>query len=323
MPTFDDVVAAAARIKPVAVKTPLIESPALNELLGGRLFLKCEMLQKTGSFKFRGAYNAIKQLTEEQKKNGVFAFSSGNHAQGIAYAAKLLGTTATILMPNDTPAVKVQNTKNYGGVVVQYDRYTESRDDIGAKIASDNNLTPIKPFDNEAVIAGQGTIGLEVADQLNDLGLRADILAAPCGGGGMLAGIAIALANASPETKIYSSEPEHFDDLQQSLARGEITSNPPGYRSICDAILTPEPGQITFPILKNADVTGVNVTDGDAKAAVKTAYEYFKVVTEPGGAVALAAFLKGKIDLQGKVVVAVVSGGNIDNALFLDILSAE
>ncbi|MEH6404679.1 MAG: threonine/serine dehydratase, partial [Sneathiella sp.] len=299
-PSYAAILEADQTLEGQAIRTPLIESFALNEKLGSRLFLKCEMLQHTGSFKFRGAYNAISKLNSEQRKNGVFAYSSGNHAQGIALAAKLLGTHATILMPEDTPAIKVSNTKGYGGTVVTYNRYAESREEIGAKIASDQNLTLIKPYDNVDVISGQGTVGLEVARQLEDLNTTADIIVAPCGGGGLLSGISLAMSSLSPNTAIFSAEPENFDDTARSLALKSRVANSGDHRSICDAIVTPMPGEITFPIMSSFVSSGLVVTDEEVKDAMRTAFQYFKVVIEPGGAVALAALLTGKVDIKNK-----------------------
>lgn len=320
MITFETISEAAKKISSHAVRTPLIESPLLNEKLGGRLFLKCEMLQKTGSFKFRGAYNSISSLSPEQLKTGVFAYSSGNHAQGVAYAAKLHGCKATILMPEDTPKIKLENTRKYGATVLTYDRYSESREEIGSKIAAEQNLTLIKPYDYEPVIAGQGTIGIEVVDQLQELGLSPDVFITPCGGGGLLAGSSIALHERAPGAEIYSAEPEHFDDTARSLELGERIANSGDHRSICDAIVTPMPGEITFPILQAHANGGLSVSEDEARAAVYTAYNLFKVVIEPGGAVALAAVLSGKVDISGKIVVVVGSGGNIDPDLFASIL---
>lgn len=322
-PSFSSVQEAANTLKNIAVRTPLLESPALNDKLGARLFLKCEMLQKTGSFKFRGAYNAVSRLTEEQHKAGVFAFSSGNHAQGIALAAKMLGCRATILMPVDTPAIKIENTRNYGATVITYDRYTESREEIGAQIAEKGNLTLIKPYDNVDVISGQGTVGLEIAEQLESRNVKANILSAPCGGGGLMSGISLALKHFSPDTDIYVAEPENFDDTTRSLEARTRLSNTGNHRSICDAIVTPSPGEITFPILNENTSGGLVVSDRDAAEAIRTAFHYFKVVLEPGGAVALAAFLSGKIDITGKSVVAIGSGGNVDPLQFAQILKGE
>ncbi|MCG8490435.1 MAG: threonine/serine dehydratase [Sneathiellales bacterium] len=322
-PSFNTVQEAYSRLEGVVVRTPLLESPALNEKLGGRLFLKCEALQKTGSFKFRGAYNAISTLSEMQRRQGVFAFSSGNHAQGMAYAAKILGCKATILMPEDTPRIKLENTRGYGATVVTYDRYTESREEIGETIASEQNLTLIRPYDNVQVISGQGTCGIEIAQQLEEKNLTADLLSAPCGGGGLMSGISLALSKLSPKTEIYVAEPENFDDTTRSLASGTRQSNSGDHRSICDAIVTPTPGNITFPVLHDLTKGGLVVSEAEVAQAMRAAFQYFKIVAEPGGSVALAAFLSGKIDMKGKTVVAVASGGNVDTDLYAKVLNCE
>ena len=320
-PSYQSVRDAAAQLRGIAFRTPLLESPALNEKLGARLFLKCETLQHTGSFKFRGAYNTVSRLSAEQKAAGVIAYSSGNHAQGVALSAKMLGIPATILMPEDSPAIKLNNTRGYGAMVVTYDRYHQSREEIGEKIAKENNLTLIKPYDNYFVISGQGTVGMEVAEQLKEQNAKADICTSPAGGGGLVAGVSLALRELSPATKIYSAEPEYFDDTCRSLAAGKRISNEDGHHSICDAIVTPTPGEITFGINKRALSGGLVVSDEETKAAMRAAFHYFKCVIEPGGAVALAALLSGKQDIEGKTVVAIASGGNVDPALYSDILN--
>ncbi len=262
-------------------------------------------------------------MSDAQRSKGVFAFSSGNHAQGIAYAASLLGTEATILMPEDTPVIKLNNTKGYGANVLTYNRYTESREALGARIAEDNNLALIRPYDNVDVISGQGTTGLEICEQLEEKGIKADILAAPCGGGGLMSGISLAMKERSPETRIFTAEPEHFDDTVRSLAAGEKCANSGDHRSICDAIVTPTPGDITFPIMKRNLEGGLVVSDAEVAEAIRIAFNDLKIVIEPGGAVALAAYLSGKIDISGKTVVAVASGGNVDSSLFTDILNRK
>ncbi|MBO6827627.1 MAG: threonine/serine dehydratase [Sneathiella sp.] len=323
MISYSDILAAAETIKSHAVRTPLVESPLLNDKLGARLFLKCEMLQKTGSFKFRGAFNSISNLSEAERKNGVFAYSSGNHAQGVAFAAKLMGIPATILMPEDTPKIKLQNTKDYGAEVITYDRYTESREEIGEAIAAKNNLTLIKPYDYAPVIRGQGTVGLEIIEQLNELGLAPDMVATPCGGGGLLAGTSIAIHEQAPNAEIFAAEPANYDDTTRSLELGKRVANDTDERSICDAIVTPMPGEITFPILQKHVTGGMVVTEDEVKEAMRVAYQYLKVVIEPGAATALAGFLTGKADITGKVAVAVGSGGNVDPALYSEILDGN
>lgn len=319
-PSYQSVRDAADNLHGIVVRTPLIESYALNEKLGARLFLKCEILQHTGSFKFRGAYNTLSRLSIEQRKNGVIAYSSGNHAQGVALSAKLLGINATILMPEDTPAIKMENTRGYGATVLTYDRYSQSREEIGDSIAKTENRTLIKPYDNYFVISGQGTTGIEITEQLKEQGLQADYCLCPAGGGGLIAGTSLAFRELSPETKLFSVEPAHFDDMKRSLELGRRVANDGEHQSICDAIVTPTPGEITFGVNKSTLAGGLAVTDEEAMSAMRTAYHYFKCVIEPGGAVALAALLNGKLNISGKTVVAVASGGNVDPALFSKVL---
>ncbi|MEH6526353.1 MAG: threonine/serine dehydratase [Sneathiella sp.] len=320
-PTYQSILEAAQNLRGIARKTPLLESHALNKEIGARLLLKCETLQHTGSFKFRGAYNTLSRLSPDQKKNGVFAYSSGNHAQGVALSAQMLGIRATILMPEDTPQIKMDNTRGYGAKVITYDRYTESREEIGRKIADENGLTLVKPYDNHFVISGQGTTGIEIAEQLIEQNASADICVCPAGGGGLIAGASLALQELSPSTKVYSAEPEYFDDTKISLERGTRVANASGNKSICDAIVTPMPGEITFPVNKKTLSGGLMVTDSEAKSAIRAAFHHFKCVVEPGGAVALAALLTNKVDIKGKTVVAVASGGNVDPGLYREILA--
>lgn len=320
-PTYQSIFEAAQNLKGIALRTPLLESHALNEGIDARLFLKCETLQHTGSFKFRGAYNTLSRLSSEQKKCGVFAYSSGNHAQGIALSAQMLGIRATILMPEDTPRIKMDNTRGYGAEVITYDRYSDSREELGSKIADENGLTLVKPYDNHFVISGQGTTGIEIAEQLAKQDATADICVCPAGGGGLIAGTSLALKELSPSTRVYSAEPEHFDDTKVSLERGARVANATGNKSICDAIVTPMPGEITFPVNKETLSGGLMVTDDEVRSAIREAFHHFKCVIEPGGAVALAALLTGKVDISGKTVVAVASGGNIDPELYREILA--
>ncbi len=320
-PSYQSVRDAAEVLYRVVVRTPLLESPALSEKLGGRLLLKCETLQYTGSFKFRGAYNTISRLSDEQKEKGVFAYSSGNHAQGVALSAKLLGIEATILMPEDTPTIKLANTRGYGAHVVTYNRYEENREEIGRQIADEHGYTLIKPYDNYFVISGQGTAGIEIHDQLAGRELDADFCVCPAGGGGLIAGVSLALRELSPETQTYSAEPEFFDDTRRSLELGERVENEPGHRSICDAIVTPMPGKITFGVNRTTLSGGFSVSEEEVREAMRSAFAYFKCVVEPGGAVALAAILSGKLDITGKTAVAIASGGNVDPVLYAEILA--
>ncbi|MGL5117353.1 MAG: threonine ammonia-lyase [Beijerinckiaceae bacterium] len=320
--SFADVSAARARLQGHAVLTPLLSSPALDERTGGRIHVKAEPLQRTGSFKFRGAHNRLSQLTEAERKAGVVAYSSGNHAQAVAYAARSFGIAATIIMPRDAPALKIENTKGYGARVILYDRFGESREAIGVKVAAETNAIIVPPYDDPYVMAGQGTVGIEIAGQLAALGLSADVLLCCCGGGGLMAGVSTAMRELSPGTAIYAVEPERFDDTRRSLAAGTQVANEPGPMSICDAIVTPMPGKLTFPINLSLLSGGLAVSDAEAAEAVAFAARELKVTAEPGGAVALAAALSGKLDLAGKTVAVVLSGGNIDPAFHAAIIAA-
>ncbi|MGL5011107.1 MAG: threonine ammonia-lyase, partial [Paracoccaceae bacterium] len=278
---------AVQRIAGHARITPLLESETLNAVAGRRVLVKAECLQRTGSFKFRGAWNALSSLPPGQ---GVIAFSSGNHAQGVALAASLQGRLAVIVMPADAPAIKIANTRAYGAEVVLYDRLTEDRDAIGAALAAERGLTLVKPFDDAQVIAGQGTTGVEIAAQAALAGVTSGDVITCCGGGGLTAGIALALATHAPAFRVRPAEPQGFDDVTRSLAAGQILSHQ-GTTTICDAIMTPAPGQITFPILHSHCGPGLVVTDDEAMQAVALAFTHLRSVLEPGGAVALAASL--------------------------------
>jgi len=306
--------AAATRIAPHIIETPLLESPRLNDKLGIRLLVKAECLQHTGSFKLRGASNAVWSL--DSSVAHVVAFSSGNHAQGVARAAASRGLQATIIMPKDSPTGKIEGTKAYGASVVLYDRYTESREDIGAAVAEKYAAHLIKPYDDVRVIAGQGTVGLEIAAQTAAKNLLPDAILCCCGGGGLIAGLAIAASDLIPDVKIWSAEPEFYDDTARSLKTGLIETADITKPSICDAIVTPQPGALTFPINKQKLSGGAVITDRDALQAIATAYKYLKIVVEPGGAAAVAAALTGQYPDGAETVVAVASGGNIDDHMF-------
>jgi len=311
--------AARARLDGHARTTPLLCSPFLDEIAGRRILVKPECLQQTGSFKFRGAWSAISALEPDVRARGVIAFSSGNHAQGVALAARMHGIPSVIIMPADAPALKIANTRAYGAEVVLYDRVTESRDEIGARLSSERNLTLIKPFDEPLVIAGQGTTGLEIAEQAKALGIdKADVLV-PVSGGGLLAGIALALEARAPGFVAHPCEPENFDDMTRSLVSGKIERNAALSGSLCDAILSPQPGDITFPIIKRLCGAGLVVTEDEALRAMALAFSRLKIVVEPGGAVALAAALfHGEVPGAplGETVIAVCSGGNVDADIF-------
>jgi threonine dehydratase len=316
IPDIAAIRAAAARIAGQAVLTPLLESPAANAKLGGRLLVKAEPLQRTGSFKFRGAFNTLSQLDAAERKGGVVTWSSGNHAQGVAAAAQQLGIPALIVMPSDAPTIKIANTRGYGAEVELYDRFGQSREEIGTRIAKDRGATIVAPYDEPRVIAGQGTCGLEIAAQAKARDAKLDAVLICCGGGGLTAGCAIALAAESPGTPVYAVEPADFNDTGRSLAAGKRLSNDPAARSFCDALLAPTPGELTFAINQRLVKSGLAVTDREVAKAMAFAFNDFKLVVEPGGAVALAAVLAGKIDIRGKTIAVVCSGGNVDAETF-------
>ena len=309
--------AAAARLSGHARRTPLLNAPLLDRIAGRRVFVKADCLQWTGSFKFRGAWSALTALSPDVRAKGVLAYSSGNHAQGVAYAASLHRVPAVIVMPADAPAVKIANTRAYGAEVVLYDRATQDREAIGANLSRERGLTLIKPFDEPQVIAGQGTIGLELTEQAAEGRITSADVLVPCGGGGLTSGIALALEGSNFRTRPV--EPAGFDDTTRSLVSGQIERNVALTGSVCDAIITPSPGQITFPILQRLCGPGLVVTDEQALHAMALAFAHLRIVIEPGGAVALAAALFRR-DLPG-TVICVASGGNVDPALYADTLA--
>lgn len=321
LPTFADIEAARERLKREAVVTPLVESPLLNEELGGRLLIKPECLQRTGSFKFRGAWNFISQLGDDAKKGGVVAYSSGNHAQGVAAAAGLRGMPAVIVMPHDTPEIKQANTRAYGAEVVTYDRGTQSREAIAAELAAERGAVIVPPYEHRHIIAGQGTAGLELVEQAAERGLTLDAVLVPASGGGLTAGVALALAASSPGTAIHCVEPQGFDDHLRSLSSGRRERNPLATGSLCDALMAQEPGEMTFAINRRLVDGGIVVSEEEVKHAMRRAFSVLKLVVEPGGAVALAAVLAGKIDTGGKTVGVILSGGNVDARLFASVLA--
>lgn len=308
--------AAAARLAPVVRRTPLLESPFLNDIAGRRVLVKAECLQHTGSFKFRGAWSAISAMAPEVRARGVFAYSSGNHAQGMAWAAKLHGIPAVILMPEDAPRLKLANTAALGAEVVTYDRYSESREEIGARLAAERGLTLVKPYDEPMVIAGQGTAGLEIAEQAAEAGVSVADVAVCAGGGGLATGVALALAAEAPGLRVRTAEPADWNDWAVSLTEKQRIPAAGGRKSICDAIVTPAPGEITFPILSTLAGPGLTVADDDALRAMSLAYERLKIVVEPGGAVALAAALFQPQAFEGDAVIALATGGNVDREIF-------
>ena len=307
--------AAAARARGIR-RTPLLSSTGLDREAGRRILVKAECLQVTGSFKARGAWSAISDLAPAERASGVFAYSSGNHAQGVAWAAAAHDTPAVILMPSDAPAVKIDNTRALGAEVVLYDRATEDRDAIGLALAGERGLTLVPPFDHPQVIAGQGTVGLELAGQAAEAGVTAADVLVCCGGGGLSAGIALALEADAPGLRVRTVEPAGFDDVARSLAEGRRVRNAATTGSICDAILTPQPGALTFPVLERLAGPGLAVTDDEALAAMALAFRHLRIVLEPGGAVALAAAVFRGDAIGGDAVICVASGGNVDAGCF-------
>ena len=323
LPEFKDIEKAARRIEGFAVVTPVIESPKLNAITGGRVLIKAECLQRPGSFKFRGAWNMISKLDAKKAKGGVVAYSSGNHAQGVAAAAQIKGLPALIVMPADTPLIKQENTRSYGAEVVTYDRATESREAIAARYVKERHAVMVPPFEHADIIAGQGTAGLELAEEAAARGVALDEVLVCCSGGGLTAGVALAMEALQPQARVHSVEPAGFDDYARSLSSGAIEKNSRLSGSICDALMSPSPGEMTFAINSRLLGEGLAVSDAEAAAAVRFAFEVLKLVLEPGGAVALAAVLSGKIETQGKAIGVIASGGNCDPDLYARILRRE
>ncbi|MEO1292446.1 MAG: threonine/serine dehydratase [Pseudomonadota bacterium] len=323
MSDFTEIKRAAERLDGVAVRTPLLEAPLLNATAGRRVLVKAEALQRTGSFKFRGAWNALSSFSAEERRRGVLAYSSGNHAQGIACAAQELGIPATIIMPDDAPQLKIANTKAYGADIVLYDRASgASREELGARLVEERGLRLVAPFDDPYVVAGQGTTGLEIAEQAAERGISEAEVLVCSGGGGLSAGCALALEATAPEMRVRTVEPVGFEDWQRSLAAGTVQPNNRPTGSICDAILTLSPGQLTWPIGERLFGPGLSVTDEEAIAAMRVAAERLKLVLEPGGAVALAAALFRSEEIEGDAVIVVASGGNVDVAQYADWIAA-
>ncbi|HJN60467.1 MAG TPA: threonine/serine dehydratase [Alphaproteobacteria bacterium] len=317
LPKYADVCAAAERLAGRAVRTPLLESPWLNERIGGRLLVKAEPLQRTGSFKFRGAYNCISQLDPAARARGVVAYSSGNHAQAVAAAASLLGAPATIVMPNDAPAVKVAGTRREGAEIVEYDRATENRAEIAERLARQKGATLVRPYEDDHVIAGQGTVGLEIAAECRVRLIAPDIIVVPAGGGGLMAGCALALSAELPDAALYTAEPEDYDDHARSFAAGSRQQvRDMNAATLCDALLPLEPGERTFAINASRVRGGITADDGAVLGAMAAAFHHLKLVIEPGGAAALAALLNGALETRDKTVIAVASGGNVDPDVF-------
>jgi threonine dehydratase len=319
--TSADIDAAARVVASFAVRTPLLSLPVLNERAGAKVFLKPEMLQRTGSFKFRGAFNKLASIPQDRRSGGVVAFSSGNHAQGVAAAAKLLDMQATIVMPADAPVSKRERTKSYGAEVVLYDRDRDDREAIARDIAGRRGATLVPPYDDPLVIAGQGTAGREIAEDMAALGLAPDIVVAPASGGGLIAGVATAVKARFPLAELIVAEPEGFDDHTRSLRAGHRERHHAQGRTICDALMAAIPGEITFAINSRLLSGGVTATDAEVGNAVSFAFRELKLVVEPGGSVGLAALLAGKIDARGKTIVIVLSGGNVDADLYAKLVA--
>src|SRR6202166_3785963 len=316
LPTAADVDDAARRLAGVALHTPLLTSAALDAMTGGRVFLKAETLQRTGSFKFRGAYNKLAAIPPEQRGGGVVAFSSGNHAQGVAAAARLLGMSAVIVMPSDAPRAKRERTAALGAEIVPYDRDTEDRAAIAKKIVAERGVTLVPPYDDPLIIAGQGTIGREIVEDLERLRLKPEIVVVGASGGGLAAGISLGVKARVPQAKFYTVEPEGFDDTLRSFQSGRREANARTSGTICDALMTNTPGELTFPINRELIGAGITASDAEVAYAVRYAFHELKLVVEPGGAIGLAALLAGKLEVKGKVVVGILSGGNVDADLF-------
>lgn len=322
LPTIADVYAAAERIKPFAVVTPLIEHPALNDRVGGRVLLKAENLQRVGAFKFRGAYNAVSQIDRAAYPGGVVACSSGNHAQGVAHAATLCGMASVIVMPADAPALKIARTKAFGAEVITYDRVKEDRDAIADKVAKARGMAFVHPFDDPRVMVGQGTAGLELMEQAKARGLVPDEVIVCCSGGGFLSGVSIAVKAANAGTRVMAAEPAGFDRMGRSIAAGRRVENERKSGSICDALMSAHCGNYTFAVARETVAGGYAITDDEARAAMRFAFEELKLVVEPGGAAALAAILAGKVSTKGRVVAAMLSGGNVDPGMFAQVIAA-
>ncbi|MEX1266400.1 MAG: threonine/serine dehydratase [Woeseia sp.] len=315
--TLQDIESAARQLQGIAVETPLLPCPELDGLAGGHVLLKPECLQRTGSFKIRGAYNLMSRLGDDEKAAGVVAWSSGNHAQGVAAAGQLLGIKTAIVMPEDAPQSKIENTRRLGGETILYDRYTGDREQIARELAAERGASLVPSYDHVHIIAGQGTVGLEIMQQCGDA--APDQVLVSCSGGGLVAGCAVAIRALHPDTAVYAVEPAGFDDTARSLAAGERQTNDPAARSICDALLAPTPGKLTFEINRELLAGSLVVTDDEVRDAMRFALRVLKLVVEPGGAVALAAVLAGRVDCRDRTTVVVISGGNVDARQFAGI----
>lgn len=318
---LDDVTSAATALNGVVIRTPLLENAEVNERLGGRLMIKAECVQRTGAFKLRGAYNCIRQLTRAERARGVITYSSGNHAQGVALAAHLLGTSALIVMPSDVPSAKMEATQTLGAKIITFERDHENSDEVVERLRIETGRVKVPPSGDLRVLAGAGTVALEMYQQATVLDANLDAVLVPCGGGGLTAATAVVMRAVSPPTQIFAVEPELFDDTRRSLAAGQRVTNAAGQRTICDAIMTPTPNALTFPINLDLLSGGLVASDDEVRAAMLFVFEHFKMVVEPGGAVGIAAVLSGRIDIKGRTVATVATGGNIDPNRYCSILN--
>lgn len=321
--TLDDVAAAASALRGVVTRTPLLENADVNEALGGRLLIKVESFQRTGAFKFRGAYNCIRQLSDTERARGAITYSSGNHALGVALAARLLGSSALIVMPSDVPPAKMKAARDLGCEIETFERDTENSDEVVERLRAETGRIIVPPSADSRVLAGAGTVASELYEQARNLDARADAVLVPCGGGGLTAATAVVMNALSTWTSVYAAEPLLFDDTRRSLEAGKRIANPKGQRTICDAIMTPIPNEVTFPINRRLLAGGVVASDEEVCAAMRFAYKHYKIVVEPGAAVGIAAVLSGAIKIKGKVIATVVTGGNVDAARFCELLNDQ
>lgn len=322
-PTLDDFTSASRALKGAAFETPLLENAEVNEILAGRLMIKAETAQRTGSFKFRGAYNRIRKMSDATRKRGVITYSSGNHGQAVAHIAKMMGIQAHIVMPDDAPANKVKRTRQLGARIVTYDRAVETREDVAERIRAERDHVLVPPNEDRRVLAGTGTVALELIRQAEALGALPDIILVPCGGGGLAAATALVAQALSPSSRVFGVEPELFDDTRRSLEAGERVANPKGRKTICDAIMTDIPGELTFSINRERLRGILTVSDSEVRSAMKFAYDHFKIVVEPGAAVGLAAVLCGKLNVEGATTAVIATGGNVDAKSFCNALEAS
>lgn len=318
---LDDIEDAAEALRGIVMRTPLLENRDVNEMLGGRLLIKAECAQRTGAFKIRGAYNCIRQLTDAERDRGTITYSSGNHGLGVALAARLLGSSALIVMPSDVPDAKMDSIRAMGCEIHLFDRDSERSDEVVNRLCMETGRIEVPPSADARVLAGAGTVALEMHAQAEVLGARLDAILVPCGGGGLTASTAIAMAALSPRTFVYAVEPELFDDTRRSLEARERIANPTGVRTICDAIMTPIPNNVTFPINLDLLAGGLVASDDQVRQAMRFAFDNYKMVVEPGAAVGIAAVLNGQIDIRDKTIATVVTGGNVDARRFCDLIN--